>query len=303
MGLLVFFLPDFDQKILPSPHKFSIMRHMARFSFFLVICIWQFSAIGQNPVVIPVILGENQVLIHKYEKPGEVIAYAHVHENETASLEAGLHALNQYGGKLITLVHSSDGTKNRTIKFTKNKTTYEFDPNRIFTDDQAVLAFNIKVIKGKGEVNDQIIGDVKKLANAIWKEIGGYSFIVALHNNKNEAGALVRKNWFKKEYRPESFSIVSYVKKFDEESNSNRSCEDIYINPRINNSEFFIVTERRDFALLYKKRYNVVLQNETPVDDGSMSVYAKKNGIRYVNAEAKMGRVREQIDMLKLLLE
>lgn len=279
------------------------MHFMVRIVCIVLACIFQFLAQGQNPFIIPVTVGEKQVFIHRYEKPGEGIAYAHVHENETASLEAGLYTLNKYGGRLITLVHSTDDTKNRIITFTKNKTTYEFDPNRIFTDDKSVLQFNIKVIKGKGEVNDYIIGEVKKLADAIWKEIGGYPFILALHNNKNEAGALVRKNWFKKEYRPESFSIVSFVKKFEDESASNRSCEDIYINPRINNSEFFIVTERRDFAVLYKKRYNVVLQNENPVNDGSMSVYAKKNGIRYVNAEAKMGKVKEQIDMIKLLLE
>ncbi|MBK6364079.1 MAG: hypothetical protein IPF52_11525 [Saprospiraceae bacterium] len=83
------------------------------------------------------------------------------------------------------------------------------------------------------------------------------------------------KTGSKKVYREESFNITSYVKKFDTESSSNLSCDDIYINPRLNNSEFFIVTERRDFSILYRKRYTVVLQNDNPIDDGSMSVFAK----------------------------
>lgn len=270
------------------------------FSFFFVSSGFLF---GQSPVRIPVTVGENTFYIETYEKAGEGIAYVHVHENETASLEAGKHIWNRFGGKIITLVHSFDGTKNRNVTFTWKKTVYKFDPNRIYTPDRTVLQNNISVVKGRGEVDEFIISEVEKLAKAIWSEIDDFSYIIALHNNKNEPGVLVRKGLFSKKYQPESFSIISYIKKNDESSDSNLSCEDIYINPRINNSEFFIVTERRDFSLLYRKRYNVVLQNNQPVDDGSLSVFALKNGIRYVNSEAKMGRVKEQIEMLTLLLE
>lgn len=258
---------------------------------------------SNQPVKIPIQLGDRKIHLEKYEKPGESIAFVHVHENEEASLQAGKHVWNQQGGKLITIIHQQDSIKNRNIQFTYNKTTYEFDPNRIFTSDNTLLAKNIKIIKGKGKVTDQVLKDVRNLANTIWKEVEPYGLILALHNNKNEPGALMRESWFKKVFIPESFSILSYVKKFDITSESNLSCEDIYINPRINNSEFFIVTERRDFSLLYKKRYNVVLQNKEPVDDGSMSVYAQTKGKRYVNAEAKMGKVDAQIEMLKIFLE
>ncbi|MBK6364543.1 MAG: hypothetical protein IPF52_13995 [Saprospiraceae bacterium] len=117
----------------------------------------------------------------------------HVHENETSSLEAGLHTWNRTGGKLITLVHSFDGSKNRFVTFSHKKTTYRFDPNRIYTLDRTILKNNISVVKGKGEVDDFIVNEVEKLAKIIWREVDGFSFIIALHNNKNEAGALVRK--------------------------------------------------------------------------------------------------------------
>lgn len=286
---------------LPSSFKFSIMRFL--FLTLLIILWFPLLSFCYTPTRIPVKLGDNEIYLLKYDKAGESMVFVHVHENETSSLEAGLHTWNRTGGKLITLVHSFDGSKNRFVTFSHKKTTYRFDPNRIYTHDRTILKNNISVVKGKGEVDDFIVSEVEKLAKIIWREVDGFSFIIALHNNKNEAGALVRKNWFKKVYREESFNITSYVKKFDTESSSNLSCDDIYINPRLNNSEFFIVTERRDFSILYRKRYTVVLQNDNPIDDGSMSVFAKKYNIRYVNTEAKMGRIKEQIEMLRILLD
>ena len=144
---------------------------------------------------------------------------------------------------------------------------------------------------------------MKNLADQIWLELKDYPFITAIHNNKNSPSG-VKTSWlFWHRLEPESYSINSYIKSFDQSSESNRSCSDIYINPAINNSEFFIATDKNDFRMLAEKRYNVVLQNADPIDDGSMSVYSQKKGIRYVNAEAKMGRVKEQIQMLEVLLK
>lgn len=250
-----------------------------------------------------ILLGKNTIYLDVFEKVGEMITYVHVHENETTSLEAGKILLEEKGGKLITLVHSQDTLKNRNITFEHNNSWYQFDPNRIYTKNDSVLLSSIRVIKGKGQVTQKVIAMVRNLSNQIWAEVKDAPLIIALHNNKNEPAKLVPKYLFLSDIQPESFSIVSYIKKFDVESGSNKSCEDIYINPRKNNSEFFIVTEKRDFSMLYKKRYSVVLQNEDPVDDGSMSVFAKKNNIRYVNSEAKQGRLDEQLEMLRLFLE
>ena len=74
-----------------------------------------------------------------YQKPGKNVRYAHVHENEEASLAAGLRMVGKYGGKLITLAHSTDGKTNRNVTFSYKKTVYKFDPNRIYTQDLNVL--------------------------------------------------------------------------------------------------------------------------------------------------------------------
>ncbi len=263
---------------------------------------FHFAGITQSRTVRTITLGQDTVQLIIYEQKGGDHVFIHVHENETASLQAGLQALSKYGGKLVTLAHSFDGTKNRNVTFRLGKNQYVFDPNRIFTKDMSVLTGSISLVKGKGKVDGQITGIADRLAKAIWNELEGYPLIIALHNNKNMPAQYKTRWLFWKHIEPESYSITSYVRKFDQSSDSGKSCSDIYINPSINNSEFFIVTQRADFDLLYRLRYNAVLQNQNPVDDGSLSVFAAKKGIRYINAEAKHGRVSEQSAMLNLLL-
>ncbi len=277
---------------------------LCRYLTIVVVCLTSSFVHAQfRPLIKKFFLGQDSVRLAIYDAGGKNFAFVHVHENEEASLQAGLTSLAAFGGKLITLQHSRDGSTKRNVTFRHNKTTFSFDPNRIFTHDRSVLAASITVIKGKGKADNSVIEMVDALARAIWDELAGYPLIIALHNNKNKPSEYSTRWLFFKHYEPESYSITSYVRKFDQVSDSNKSCSDIYINPAINNSEFFIVTRRSDFDQLLRLRYNVVLQNDRPVDDGSMSVLAAKNGIRYINAEAKHGRITEQTAMLRLLLD
>jgi hypothetical protein len=255
---------------------------------------------GLDTLIKTIRLGDDTVYLKIYSKPGKNVVYAHVHENEEASLEAGMEVLKKYGGKLFTLSHSVDST-NRNVTFEYNKTTYQFDPNRIYTTNDTVLQKNIKIISGDGKVDTKVKKDVRNLANIIWSETKGAKLIVALHNNKNTPATFKTLWFFINNFEPESYNITSYVKKSEFASDSNKSCDEIYINPRLNNSEFFIVTEKRDFDLFLQKKYSVVLQNAEPIDDGSMSVFAVKNKRRYINSEAKMGKIIEQTEMLELL--
>lgn len=255
---------------------------------------------GLDTLVKTIRLGDDTVYLKIYTKPGKNVVYAHVHENEEASLEAGMEVLKKYGGKLFTLSHSTD-TVNRNVTFAYNNTTFQFDPNRIYTVNDTVLQKNIKIINGEGTVDAKVKKDVRNLANIIWQETKGAKLIVALHNNKNTPATFKTLWFFINNFEPESYNITSYVMKSEFASDSNKSCDEIYINPRLNNSEFFIVTEKRDFDLFLQKKYSVVLQNAEPIDDGSMSVFAVKNKRRYINSEAKMGKIIEQTEMLELL--
>ncbi len=280
-----------------------------KYKYFFSTVIILFSSIQLSEVICrqnadvkkTIILGKDTLYIRIYTKPGKNIVYAHVHENETASLEAGLKMIEKYGGKLVTLEHSFDGTKNRNVRFTYRNTTYQFDPNRIYTSDDKVLKASISIVEGTGQVNYIILRMVKRLAKQIWNELKDYPLIIALHNNKNTPAECTNMWFFWSRIEPESYNITSYVKKFDHSTDSNKSCEEIYINPAVNNSEFFIVTQKVDFDMFVRKKYSAVLQNAHPVDDGSMSVFATSFAKRYINSEAKMGRVKEQEAMLELL--
>lgn len=246
-------------------------------------------------------IGEDSVVIQKYRAGSDSTSYCfiHVHENETASLEAGFRMLLKYGGMLVTIRHSEPGMVNRNIQFKIQNEVFEFDPNRIFTKDTAVLNKTLFSKTNNVVTRDSALNAVQHLADAIVEELKDHAAWVALHNNKNTPAkwALIGKEV---EVEAESYSIVSYIKKFDEASESSLSASDLYINPAINNSEFFIATNRHDFEALSKRRYSVVLQNDKPVDDGSLSVYAITLNKRYINAEAKHGKVDEQFQMLEI---
>ncbi|MDQ6665167.1 MAG: hypothetical protein M3Z23_12320 [Acidobacteriota bacterium] len=63
--------------------------------------------------------------------------------------------------------------------------------------------------------------------------------------------------------------------------------------------EFFLCTDPRDYAILAKSPFNVVLQNRKPAtDDGSLSRLAARRGFRYLNLECGAGQFEAQIERL-----
>ncbi len=69
----------------------------------------------------------------------------------------------------------------------------------------------------------------------------------------------------------------------------------------MNAHDFILTTEKAFFNYLKQKKLNVVLQHPRPYDDGSLSVYAGKKKIRYINVEALHGHLDEQVRMLEAL--
>ena len=75
-------------------------------------------------------VGDTRVIIEKTQH-GVGKNFIHVHQNETTALRAAKAVVAQEGGSVMTLVHSGG----RNIVFHLDKKRYEFDPNRIYTDE------------------------------------------------------------------------------------------------------------------------------------------------------------------------
>jgi hypothetical protein len=65
--------------------------------------------------------------------------------------------------------------------------------------------------------------------------------------------------------------------------------------------EFFLCTEPRDFDMLAKSPFNVVLQTKPEPDDGSLSRLAARLGFRYINLECAIGSYEDQMERIRWL--
>ena len=239
-------------------------------------CVWW---LGQTPVK----------LIHwGYDRPTSLTFIA-LHDNENTCVEAILPLLRRYPGRFIEL--QATGERWIPCKMPGNK-VYSFDPNRIFSDnEQAILlhsfSLNPQLAKQKQKEYLPVIRqEIQPFGQAMLNSLGHSRLVVSLHNNFHQS-----------DYG--SYNLTWYLNGRPEASQA----EAIYVNPKQRSSDFFVVTERYYFEALRRKGFNVVLQAALPLDDGSLSVYCARQGIPYINIEARHGHVKEQQAMLLALFE
>jgi len=222
-----------------------------------------------------IILGTTTVTIQVTEKAGGLTYFA-PHDDENTAVQAAKSVITQSGGKLIELKHS--GTRN--VRFVLGGRRYEFDPNRMFSDVGIRATLRAQ---GAGNYSSAAHVLVAQLAKAVLSEIATHrrphTPIVALHNNTNGA-----------------FTINSYVN-----GNLQKEAVRVSVNNHLDTDDFFLVTSSRLFTTLCAQHQNVAEQSARPSDDGSLSVYAAKVGMPYVNVEAQDGHLSIQLSMLKLL--
>jgi hypothetical protein len=65
--------------------------------------------------------------------------------------------------------------------------------------------------------------------------------------------------------------------------------------------DFFLCTDRRDFDILSKSPFNVVLETKPEPDDGSLSRLAARRGFRYINLECAIGSYEDQMERVRWL--
>jgi hypothetical protein len=152
----------------------------------------------------------------------------------------------------------------------------EFDPNRMFTREG--LERNLRRLNPKASelererIHKLVAHDREKLVRTLTPPLNG--LLTVVHNNQR------------------GYSVK------DEVPISN----DVSMPAPEQPNDFMLCTDPKDFALLQKSPFNVVLQNEPKGDeDGSLSRLAAGRKIRYVNIEVARGRDAEQREMLQWL--
>jgi hypothetical protein len=217
-------------------------------------------------------IGDSEVraVVHQNKAPKPT--FLNVHDDENTSVAAGQANIAEFGGRLIELVHSGE----RLITFGLGGQKYSFDPNRMFSD--AGIKATLKL---RSHYSTKAHAEIKKFADEYLAQfaLNREPVVLALHNTVDGF------------FSVESFTPAYYL---------GAEAAEVAISPRRSKFDFFYVTERKFFESLRKMDFNVVLQNnERAADDGSLSVHFAKLSIPYINIEAEMTHLNEQIDMLR----
>lgn len=202
------------------------------------------------------------------------ILYINLHSNEITSVKAAEQYLTETGGRLINI----DNCGERLISFTHNSKDFTFDPNRIYS----LAGINSTIRLFSHHYNIHAAKEVLKFANHLRKNyIDSSKLIIALHNNRDS-----------------SLSVITYKKEYA----INEHLGKVFINPAMDSDDFMITTDTIFFNRIKEKNINVIWENVKAIkDDGSLSIYAARHNIPYINVEAQHEHSEEQLYMLKAL--
>ncbi len=156
----------------------------------------------------------------------------------------------------------------RNIVFHLDGQRYEFDPNRIYTDNGIK-----KTLTQFGSYTPAAHREVKKLALQI-EELLPSGKIIAVHNNS-------------------SYSLKDYLPGHE----LAHDIKALYMSPNQYYRNFYLVTRYNEYLRLKKNDFNGVLQKTTATDDGSLSIFLAKRD--YINVEAGYDQLAAQINMLR----
>jgi hypothetical protein len=222
-----------------------------------------------------IMLNDLQVNLVKYSYREPTINFLVIHDDEDTGVKAGFEFVRFSGGTLLDCQYG--GVRN--YKFNYEGKSYLTDPNSIYTS--AGIPVGLEKL---GESNPEVI---KQLAQAAQTILHVYSaqkpeYVFTLHNN-GDGG----------------FGIASYLEGYELEN----AADSLYINFQMDPDDMILVTELELFNNLKKKDVNVVLQSKDATDDGSLSIYAMKNSIPYVNVEVQHGHQEEHLRLIEIAIK
>ncbi len=226
---------------------------------------------------VPAPVGEAEAAFVVYEAAAPGLTHVNLHDDENTAAEAARWAVRRYGGRLVEVRHT--GAHN--LAFRLGGWAYAFDPNRIFSDEGA--AATLADLSEAEAASAEALAAARGFARALLEEIGldTLGLVVTVHNN-------TEGNYSAQSYAPGGI--------YEGEAHA------VYLAPGGDPDDFFFVTDEALYDALRGGRFSAVLQDNTgATDDGSLSVYAGRRGVPYVNVEAQHGHLGAQKAMLEHL--
>jgi hypothetical protein len=222
-------------------------------------------------------VGETDVqLVITEGRPG--LTFLVLHDDENTAVEAGIEVIRRHGGRLIEVRAAGE----RNVRFEQGGRTYAFDPNRVFTVAGARETLRRQSPSGSSAA---ALDAVRRFAREV-VDLGFDSAapaVVTLHNNTDGA-----------------YSANSYALGGEFATDATAMHVPLDGEP----DDFFFVTDSTAYSALHDRGFSVVLQNNATVtDDGSLSVWAGRRGLPYVNVEAEHGHLEQQIEMIEAVVE
>ncbi|WP_412060200.1 hypothetical protein [Rubrivirga sp. IMCC45206] len=198
-----------------------------------------------------------------------------LHDDESTSVEAALAVVRELGGRVVELRHSGE----RNLTFAVGGATFRADPNRVFTD-----AGRRRTLASLSAATPAALAALEAFADsalAVYAAVPA-GVVLTLHNNTDD-----------------NYSARSYAPGGEYASDAAA----VTVHPGTDPDDFFFVTDRALYDALAEAGFNAVLQdNDAATDDGSLSVWAARRGVPYVNVEAQHGHVEAQAQMIRALV-
>jgi hypothetical protein len=210
------------------------------------------------------------------------LAFFAPHENENVANDYVTQQILERSGVFVILRQYGK----RLIRFDIEPFEVEIDPNRIFTEQgrrHNIIKHN-PTLRTNTYVFHRAMRLSAGLAKLIVSNLGGTESSrtwLAIHNNTQGYSGDNKQGMG-------NISILQYQQKL-----ANGATFIMAVTQQHGDEDdLFFVTEQQDFNALQQSGWNAVLQHPQVVkdpaeDDGSLSVYAQKLGIRYINIEAE----------------
>ncbi|WP_165304978.1 hypothetical protein [Pedobacter sp. SYP-B3415] len=259
-------------------------KHLILLAFVLGLCFQTRTVNAQHPPVFEGMKTDSTKLqisdlslnLVKYSYGGSNVRFLTIHDDEDTGVKAAFDYIQTNGGSIVDCQYGSV----RNFRFTFETDQYQVDPNAIYTKEGVKL--------GLQKYSDIISNRAMKLLMDAGEEIlkaynyKDHDYFITLHNNADGG-----------------FGINSYLKGYDLES----TADSVHVNFEMDSDDLIYVTDVRLFNYIKKHNINVILQSKNALNDGSMSVFAQKHNIPYINVEVQHGHRDEHLRLLSFAVE